>query len=182
MCCRLHAVHRWVALVWRRYGRPTLSAGFRPPRQSDKCRRGSFHHNCRPPLILEKLDSDSRFRPLEIRPIVASGSGAKRTRFKSFVCSPSPPTNARSIWIEAVAAVRLFEVERWQAARMAPRFNCVCGRVFYTLFIYVAEAKLRATHAITCTSLTAGPPPTGAATPRGRPCSRGSPAAGGAAG
>ena len=30
-------------------------------------------------------------------------------------------TNARSIWIEAVAAVRLFEVERWQAARMALR-------------------------------------------------------------
>ena len=47
--------------------------------------------------------------------------------------------------------------------------------MFYTLFIYVAQAKLRATHAITCISLTAGPPPTGAAKPRGRPCPRGSP-------
>ena len=71
--------------------------------------------------VLEIIVLYSSFRPLEIRPNVAAGSGVKRTQVKSFVHSLSPPTNAWSIWIDAVAAVRLFKVARWRAARMAPR-------------------------------------------------------------
>ena len=98
-----------------------MLAAFPTPSQNDKCCGGSLHAICHTSLVLGNLYSDSHFRPLEIRPTVATGSGTKRTQFKSFVHSPSPPTNARSIWIEAVAGVILFKVERWQAVRMAPR-------------------------------------------------------------
>ena len=100
------------------------TAAFPTPSQNDKCCGGSLHAICHTSLVLGNLDSDSHFRPLEVRPTVATGSGPlnpKRTQFKSFVHSPSPPTNAWSIWIDAVAAVRLFKVARWRAARMAPR-------------------------------------------------------------
>ena len=70
--------------------------------------------------VLDTFGIDRRFRPLESRSPAASGTGARRTRVETSICSASPPPTSTSIMIEEVAAVKVSSRSKETRRSLAP--------------------------------------------------------------